>query len=271
MRRFNAFNYDPADSVNPERPHRHNFQELLWIRSGRGRQTIDGEVMEIAPATFYLIAKGQVHHFQKAEEIDGYVLRFGDDFGLERGDGGKRHFSEMLFNNVRTVPSLSVDDGRISEFDELLSFMFREFKAPRGAGKFAILRNLLQALLIKVAQGLGDGADAPDRTATARDGVFMDFLALLEDHYKGHHGVAFYADALAVTPRQLSDRTSRMIGKTAKQVIEERIALEAKRAFKFTEKPVKEVAYDLGYDDPSYFSKVFKRVTGHSPQEFQAL
>ncbi len=271
IRSLVSFNYDPDESPNPELPHRHNFQELIWIKSGSGKQTIDGEMSEISAATFYLIAKGQVHHFLKAKNVDGFVLRFNEEFRPRQEVSPTSHFFESFFNNVRTIQALSIDSERTMEFDALLSLMVKEFEAPRQFGKYAILWNLLQALLIKIAQNLENEKVSEDQSGPERDNIFMDFLALLEEHYKGHHDVAFYAETLAITPRQLSDRTSRMIGKTAKQVIEERLALEAKRAFKFTKMPVKEVAYDLGYEDPSYFSKVFKRVTGHTPQEFQAL
>ena len=271
IHQFVSFDYDPADSPNPETPHRHNFQELIWIKSGRGEQTIDGETSEITPATFYLIAKGQVHHFLKAEKVDGFVLRFSEDFCPEPGENRHRRFLESFFNNVRTLKTLSVDGERVTEFDRLLSIIFREFEAPHRFGKFAILRNLLQALLIKIVQNLDDNDAEVGSLNRVRDNIFIEFLALLEENFKAHHDVAFYTDALTVTARQLSDRTHRAIGKTTKQIIEERIALEAKRAFRFTEKPVKEVAYDLGYEDPSYFSKVFKKVTGRTPQEYQGL
>jgi len=72
-----------------------------------------------------------------------------------------------------------------------------------------------------------------------------------------------------VTPRQLSEIGKRFLGRTAKRMIEERLVLEAKRLLRFTDRPVKRVAYDLGYDDPSHFSKVFKRLTDQAPQDFK--
>ena len=269
VRQLNLFTYTPDEGAEPEPPHRHNFQELIWIKSGRGRQAVDGQITDIAPATFYLIAKGQVHQFLEAEKINGYVLRFNEEFRLRGSKSNHRHFTESFFNNVRSIPALSVERNQISDFDALFSLIVGEYDTPHRFGRFAILRHLLQVLLIKIAQNL-DAASADGPVDSGHDTVFKDFIALLEEHFKGRHDVAFYADIMAVTARQLSERTKRVIGKTAKQVIEERLVLEAKRALKYTDRSVKEIAYALGYDDPSYFSKVFKKVTGYTPQEFQS-
>ncbi len=265
---LNDFSYSPSQEG---RPHRHNFQELIWIESGSGKQAIDGEVMEIASSTFYLIAKGQIHQFLAARDINGFVLRFSDDFKPQYGSTKNHHFSEAFFNNVQAIPTLSIEGNLVSDFGVLFKIIEAEYKKPNAPGKNAILRHLLQVLLIKIVQNIDEETTGEGQANLVHDSVFKNFLSLLEDHYKAHHDVAFYGDTLAITPRQLSDRTKQVTGKTAKQVIEERITLEAKRALKFTDKPIKEIAYDLGYDDPSYFSKVFKRVTNHTPLEFQAL
>ncbi|MCW9033180.1 MAG: helix-turn-helix transcriptional regulator [Rhodospirillales bacterium] len=269
IRQLLSFNYSPAQGEAPEHPHRHNFQELIWIKSGTGKQAIDGETMEIRPSTFYLIAKGQVHQFLEAKDINGFVLRFTEEFRPQFGLSSTQHFSEAYFNNVRAIPALSVDGHQVSDFELLFNLIMKEYKAPEGFGKNAILRHLLQVLLVKIAQYINDDSTKNDPATPVRDDIFKDFLSLLEEYYLTHHDVAFYANALAITPRQLSDRTKRIIGKTAKNAIEERLVLEAKRSLKFTDRSVKEIAYKLGYEDPSYFSKVFKRVTGYTPQDFQ--
>ena len=265
------FDYTPSKASQPEPPHKHNFQELIWIRSGRGQQAIDGDITDIKPATFYLIAKGQVHQFLEAEKVNGFVLQFNEEFRLRRGSGQSRHFSETFFNNVRSIPALSIEGEQIQSLEALFTLISHEFDSPHRIGQQAVLRHLLQVLLIKITQNIDEGKVGEEKTEPAQDTIFKDFLSLLEDQFQSHHDVAFYADSLAITPRQLSDRTKRVVGKTAKQVIEDRVTLEAKRALRFTSRPVKEIAYDLGFDDPSYFSKVFKRVTGHTPQEFQDL
>ncbi len=267
IKHLDQFTYLPKKPEFAESPHRHNFHELIWVRSGKGSQDIDGQLLKVEPLNFYLIAKGQVHQFLQAESVDAYVVRFTDDFRPVGYAESKLHFIDVIFNNVRTIPALQIAFGDVAVFDSLFSMMMREFDAPDGFGKKAVLRHLLYVTLIKIGQTLGERLDEYDE-ADSPDDLFQGFLALLEQSFKAHHDVAYYAAELAVTPRQLSERTKRVIGKTAKQLIEDRVTLEAKRNLRFTNKSIKTVAYELGFDDPSYFSKVFKRVTSLTPQNF---
>lgn len=267
IQRLSSFNYLPKNREQAEAPHRHNFHELIWITAGSGNQEIDGERFQIEPLAFYLIAKGQVHQFLKAESVDGYVIRFTDDFRPVEYADSKLQFVDVMFNNVRTIPALSITEEDVAVLDNLFSLLIREYDSPELFGKKAVLRHLLYVVLIKIGQILGDRLHQYE-DANTRDDIFKEFLGLLEQCFKEHHDVAHYAQALALTPRQLSERTKRMVGKTAKQVIEDRLTLEAKRYLRFTNKSVKTIAYELGYEDPSYFSKVFKKVTNLSPNDF---
>ncbi len=267
IRHLENFTYLPKNSAQAERPHRHNFHELIWVRAGNGQQEIDGQKFQVEPLNFYLIAQGQVHQFLKAESVDAYVLRFTDDFRPADHEESKLHFIDVMFNNVRTIPVLQIDPDQVAMFDSLFSMIMREYEAPEAFGGQAVLRHLLYVSLIKIGQAVGERIDSYDDTDT-RDDLFKSFLALLEERFRTHHDVSYYAAELAITPRQLSERTKRVMGKTAKQVIEDRVTLEAKRNLRFTNKSIKSIAYELGYDDPSYFSKVFKRVTSQTPQDF---
>lgn len=271
IRTLTNFSYSPTEGIPPEAPHRHNFQELIWIKSGQGTQSIDWDKMAIEPSTFYMIATGQVHQFLEAENIFGFVLRFSEAFIPDAESDSARYYSKYFFNNFNSISIPNNDHQKVTDFNCLLSMMVKESVSNQEPDQNAVLQHLLQVLLIKITQNLDCDRSGKDTANLCQDSVFSGFITLLEKSFKVHHDVTFYARLLAVTLRQLSDRTKRIVGKTAKQVIEERIVLEAKRELRFTGMPVKEVAYDLGYDDPSYFSKVFKKVTGFSPQEYQAL
>ncbi len=270
IRKLRQLNYGIGANANPQIPHRHNFQELIWINSGSGTQLIDGAEIAVAPLTFYLIAKGQVHHFRTARNINGIVLSFSEEFSLGGMGARTGRLFNSLFNNASSFPSLAIASDKVREIEDLLEILVREFEAPGDIGKETMLRALLQALLIKIVNNIDRNPLARDTSEHNPDHVFLNFLALLEQNFKSHHEVSFYTDALAITNRQLSSRTNRIVGKSAKRIIEERLALEAKRSFRFTEQSVKDVAYGLGYNDPSYFSKVFKRITGCSPSDFQS-
>ena len=261
--------YIESDPVQPhEIPHRHSFQEVLWIRSGNGRQVIDDNVLNIRPNSFYLIAKGQIHQFISGIDIDGLLIRFTDNFLPDFPSLTMGHYQTALFNNISINHTLTIAHDEVEGFERLLALMSLEQAAADSVGKYEVLRHLLTAVLIKLVQiqktQFQDGV-----TAVNSDGVlFQKFTTLLEEQYARNHEVKAYAAALHITPRQLSQITSHYLGTTAKHVIEDRLILEAKRYLTFTNLSVKEIAFSLGYKDPSYFSKTFKKQTGVTPQAY---
>lgn len=253
-----------------EDPHRHNFQEILWIRSGTGQQAIDGRVLTIQSNSFYLIAKGQIHQFISGIDIDGLLIRFTDDFLPDFPSLSLGHYQTVLFNNLSINHTLTIAAPKVTEFENLLAMLTFEQNSSSEKGKSEVLRHLLTALLVKLVQ-VQNALVQHDNTAVNRDYLlFQQFTTLLEEKYASSHTVKMYAAALHITPRQLSSLTTRYLGANAKEVIEERIVLEAKRYLTFTNLSVKEIAFALGYKDPSYFSKAFKKRTGVTPQAYKA-
>ena len=132
------------------------------------------------------------------------------------------------------------------------------------------MRHFLTALLIKLAQVQSEQMVGGEDTAVDDSAqLFQQFTSLLEEQFKRMHSVQDYATALHITPRRLSRITQKYLGQTAKSVIEDRLILEAKRYLDFTNLTVKEIAFTLGYKDPSYFSKSFKKQTGVTPQSYR--
>jgi AraC family transcriptional activator of pobA len=99
--------------------------------------------------------------------------------------------------------------------------------------------------------------------------VYQAFVPLLEQHYADRHDVQFYADSLHLSPIKLSRQLQAILGKTTKQIIDERVVLEARRRLWYTQQTVGEIAYALGYSDQFHLSKAFKRLVGVSPQEYR--
>ncbi len=259
---------DPQETH--EQPHRHNFQEILWVRSGQGKHAIDGQELTIQPNTFYLIAKGQVHQLITGIDLDGLVIRFTDAFLPNFLSQEVGHYQTVLFNNVTINHTLPVPPDALANFEALLGLLLTEFNTANGRSNREVLRHLLTVLLVKlgkvqkeVVRGWGT-AVSPDAQ------LFHQFTLLLEEKYSQTHAVADYARMLNITPRQLSDISRQFVGRTAKHLIEERLVLEARRLLTFTNLSIKEIAHKLGYKDPSHFSKIFKKNTQTSPQSYKS-
>jgi AraC family transcriptional activator of pobA len=252
-----------------EQPHRHNFQEILWVRSGFGEQVIDGQSFSIQANSFYLIAKGQVHQLVTGVDLDGLVIRFDEQFLPNFPTFEMGHYQTMLFNNVSINHMLALQPDDVEDFELLLRQIIVTYEKRTGRGQYDILRHLLTVLLIKLAQVQSHNMNAERTAVTVSADQFQQFLNLLEAQFTRTHAVQDYANLLHLTPRQLSAISKKFVGQSAKQVIAERLMLEASRYLSFTNLSVKEIAYSLGYKDPSYFSKSFKKRYGVAPQAYK--
>jgi AraC family transcriptional activator of pobA len=247
------------EGADVREPHRHAYHELIWVREGSGRHLIDGAPLEFGPRTLTLIAKGQVHQFERADGISGYVVRF-DDVWLS---GSRR----WLFSGQECTP-LTVPEEDAPRFDALLDLLRVEVERPAGPESAELRRSLLTAALLwavrwREAQLEGGGATSTDVQ------LHRGFLEALERDFTTSHEVGHYAAELGVTTGTLSRTLTRLTGRTTKQLILERVLLEAARLLRFSDLSVKEIAARLGFNDQFAFSRAFKRQRGEAPQDFR--
>ncbi|GAB5493483.1 MAG: helix-turn-helix transcriptional regulator [Phototrophicaceae bacterium] len=254
-----------AESIN-EVPHRHSFQELLWVKSGSGRHRIDDDTLEIHAQTFYLITKGQIHYFIEGVDLEGYILRFSDDFLPNDITTSGWDYRMTLFSHFSLNQMLSPEQNDIETFQLIMDNMWREIRTD-NFGKDHVLQHLLSILIILLERSRKKNP-VIESTQDPNLEVFQSFITALEDDFRREHSVNYYAQQIHMTPRQLSDIVKICTGKTAKTLILERVILEAKRHLQHTNASIKEIAFALGFKDSSYFSKVFKQMTGVSPNQY---
>ncbi len=258
-------NVDPKAMQEP--PHRHNYQELMWVKSGSGKHLIDDVELTIKPLTFYLIPKGQIHYFIEGTELNGFLVRFSDDFLLDSVGSLAWNYRQTLFSHFTLHRSLEIASADIRRYEGLLLRMWQE-QQDHNFGYEALQRHLLSILLIQLERSRQ--AVAQDTTRLSREGIlYKDFLDCLEMHYRAEHSVGFYADQMGISPRKLTQLCRQYAGRTAKQLVQDRIILEAQRFLQHTNLSVKEISYRLGFRDPAYFSKAFKLVAGVAPQSYE--
>jgi AraC family transcriptional regulator, transcriptional activator of pobA len=248
----------------PREPHRHDYHELIWVRDGRGQQRIDGAPVPVQPGTVTLIGRGAVHVFEQAEELTGAVLRFGDELLL--GDGRVAPGWLLAGRGGRTVP---VPPGEAAALEAALRAIAAEAVRPPDARTADLERHLVSAVLLWVERWY-DAVRTERRDADdAEVQLHRRFAERLERDFRTHHDAAHYADALAVPAAVLSRALSEVTGRTTKELVTDRVMLEAARLLRFTDGTVGEIAHAIGFTDPLYFSRAFKRHAGVAPMAYR--
>jgi AraC family transcriptional activator of pobA len=244
-------------------PHRHDYHELIWVREGSGRHRIDGTPVPVRPLTLTLIGRGAVHVFEAARIARGGLVRFAPELvadgrlapgWLLAGGGGR---------------SVSVPDGEAGALEAVIAALAAEAARPSDAFSAELERHLVSTLLLWTERWY-DAQRTERRAADDADvELFRRFSALLERDFRSHHDAAHYADALAVPPAALARALNEVTGRSTKELVTDRVMLEAARLLRFTDATVGEVAHAAGFTDPLYFSRAFKRHAGSAPMAYR--
>ena len=247
------------------RPHRHRFYQIIWIVDGAGMHVADFEEHAIRPQTVFLLSPGQVHLVRVDRPLCGYMLVFTADFLALDGLAANATAALPFFRPGTANPVLALADEEAEQLRSIAEDLLAEF-AARAAWRREMLRARFQTLLLafgRVARRTAVRAPPP-ASSVAR------FQVLIEDQFRRLHRVAEYARLLALTPGHLNDLTKAATGQTASTLLDARLILEAKRLLAHSDAPAAEVAADLGFPDPSYFGRFFRRHTAQSPRAFRA-
>lgn len=242
--------------------HRHDFFFMLVLKKAVGKHTIDFTNYPVVGNTIFLMRPGQVHQLTLKKSSVGYLLHFSNDFARLR-----EHSANLWLRRVGNVNYYALEETSFKKIFPLLDTVFQEY-TDRLQGYEHVIHASLETLFINLIRHQ-QVLQIPNEHTSYEQERLDHFLALLEDHMVAQKQVGFYAETLNLSPYQLNGITKRMLGKTCLELINEHIILEAKRNLSATTDQINQIAYQLGYDDPSYFIRFFKRHTGYSPNVFR--
>ena len=252
-------------------PHVHTFYEILWFQEGSGSHFVDFQEYPVHPGTIFFLTPGQVHHFDGSDAYKGVAIKLCTDLMRSRGDDSDLFVKYNLFNTFDATPCYAIDNDTASQLQVLVDAMEEELKDGRDVGHVDMLRSLLKIFLIKVHRyGRKEGELLLDGLKPSHK-LFVQFRRMLEKDFATKHTVQEYADGLNVAVRTLNKCVNDCSGRSPMAFITERIMLEAKREVRYSNLMIKEIAYNLGFEDPSYFVKLFKRQTGMLPSDFREM
>jgi len=251
---------------NVREAHRHDYHELVWVREGSGQHLLDGRPVAVAPRTLTLIGRGQVHVFERARDLRGAVVRFGEELVL--GGGAERATPGWLLAG-RGGRSVAVPEDEVGALESVIAALRTESARPPDPRSAELEHHLVSVLLLWVERWY----DASRTEFRAGDDAEVElhrrFAQLLERDFARHHDAAHYADALAVPAAALARALTQVTGRSTKDLVVDRVMLEAARLLRFTDLTVQEIAFRVGFDDPLYFSRAFKRRHGEAPMAYR--
>jgi AraC-like DNA-binding protein len=245
------------------RPHRLEFHDLMLVTRGRGRLSIDGIVHRLVPGALVATRPGQVRQWHTGG-IEGACVFFTEDF-VTRVFADPRFLEQFGYFRIdRRSPVFRPGRAGVAEYLRRFRVMRREItRLPDD------ISHKLCAVLFDLLVSLGRAHHRRAPRQAAPDHLVDRFRDQIDAHFRSHLTVADYARALGLTPGHLNARCRARLGRSAGHLIRDRVVLEARRCLLYTDARVAAVAEDLGFADPSYFTRFFTRETGLSPSAFR--
>jgi len=253
-----------------EKPHAHSFYQIIWFAKGRGKHIVDFNEYDVSENSIFFIPKGQIHYFDN-NCYEGYVIHFNEEFLTDEENEVSIFLKHNIFNSFENEPFFRIAHNNMNEFQNLLSQMQNEMWTPQQFAHKDYLKHLLNLFLIMV-QRLGERNNCKNLSINnPHHRIYIRFRQLLESNYRNIHTVSEYAHLLNLSTKTLTNYTKSISFQTPLEIINERLTLEAKRLLSHSDLNINEIGFKLGFEDPSYFVKFFKRHTKMSPGDFRSL
>jgi AraC family transcriptional activator of pobA len=251
------------------RAHRHrNLFQILLIERGGGDMTFEAATLPFTASCAILVPPTTAHGFRFHPQVtDGWVVSFTEDVAQALGERSGEALARLKALAAEPIiPLASVTEG--NRLSTLCSELYEERFLAREGFRLA-MRGLLALIAIEVVRLAASRARSGTVTLAPADATVEALRRLVEEHFRKERLLGFYSEKLAMTPDRLNDHVKRATGVTAGHLIRQRVLTEAKRQLVFTMQPIHEIAYDLGFADPSHFARFFRKQTAMTPQEFR--
>lgn len=253
----------------PKQAHIHTFYQIIWFQQGAGVHYVDFKEYPITDNTLFFISPGQIHYFDDNNSSKGIIIHFNESFLSDEGSSENVFLKYNVFNAFDAVPYYKIMPKDSQRLEYIAEEMKLEKENIKAFAHKDYLKYLVKMFLIYVQRTGERGTGIPLCINNSSNRTFVRFRQILEHHYRQMHTVKEYASHLNVSTKTLTNCVYESSHSTPLKIINERIILEAKRQLLHSDLKIKEIGFYLGFEDPSYFVKFFKRQTGYLPAEFR--
>ena len=253
---------------NRSRPHRHDFYQIFWLTQGERSFTIDFDNFPVRAPSFVFVPPGAVHTFGTLESTNGYMLSFQQDFLEAQGYSIDLFQDCPVFDPAHFRVVLQVSHTAVQRVTGYVEEIFAEFNAKQHqyqTAMAAFLRLLFVEIKRAVSNQTGSNSHQKYSPLTAR------FLRRLNSRPYQIASASEVSKLLGVSRSWLNELVRKETGRNLTDHLQRRFILESKRLLAHSDLNISEIAYQLGFDDASYFTRLFRQIAGTSPSEFREL
>jgi AraC family transcriptional regulator, transcriptional activator of pobA len=249
-------------SSGPKEDHFHDFEELIIVSKGSLTHYIDFKVEEVSGPFACYVSMGKMHRLEPSPELRGWVINYKTEF---IPDSTLSFYSNFFaFTNI-SLQSVSCLDNILN----LCKILKCEYK--RENPDYTVIRHLVNALIAIIDAENKRNIPSENDVKTKQLVVFNNFLKIVEENFRTDAGVSFYAGKMNMSERNLNLICRNNFQKSVSEIIETRKLIEAKRLLMYTDKTVSEIGFELGYNEKSYFTRVFHARMDITPSRYREL
>lgn len=246
----------------------YNCYKIILIRKGKGQLIFDKARYDFSENCLIRFPIYQPFQIETDGSLDGILLQFHPDFFWNHKYELELTSKQVLFKNIGEIPSIKISKVEMDQLLQPLNHLISELHSDR-LGRYDITISWVKIFMVYASRIKMERDTVHSETLSADHYMTRKLINAVEQHFQRKHRPADYAKLLNVTVKTLNRTAKQHFGKTVSDMISERIITQAKHELYLSDKPIKQIALDLGFHDIAYFSRFFKARTSTSPDVYR--